>query len=419
MTNPRKKRLLALGSLGLALSLAACSGGGSGSGSEDSGGGANELTVWHYFSNDNQVALMDAYAQKFEDSHEGVTVNNVFQPYDQLNSKVIAAAGAQEGPDVVVFNGAEWATLALSGALKPLDDYWADFDDADQFSDAVQHGMDDKLYAVQGYVNLLGLWYNQDILDEIGVDPPTTMDELESAMAKAKEAGYGGITLTGLPNTQGEWQAYPWLTNAGFTYENLDEQALADGFATAREWVDKGYLSQEAVTWDQEVPFQTFTGGNAAFAENGNWQIGAAEDKADFNYGVVPLPLGPEGKVYLGGEGEAIGAYSDNPDLAWEYLTETYLNADGELKARELVGSIPARNDASQTKAEENGELLEPFATTLNERGASYPAANLPPDVVADVQSTMGEAWSAVLSGQQTPEDAAAQVVSTLKNMTS
>src|SRR5699024_6621963 len=242
MTNPRKKRLLALGSLGLALSLAACSGGGSGSGSEDSGGGANELTVWHYFSNDNQVALMDAYAQKFENSHEGVTVNNVFQPYDQLNSKVIAAAGAQEGPDVVVFNGAEWATLALSGALKPLDDYWADFDDADQFSDAVQHGMDDKLYAVQGYVNLLGLWYNQDILDVIGVDPPTTMDERESATAKAKEAGYGGITLTGLPNTQGEWQAYPWLTNAGFTYENLDEQALADGFATAREWVDKGYL---------------------------------------------------------------------------------------------------------------------------------------------------------------------------------
>src|SRR5699024_7162225 len=228
MTNPIKKRLLALGGLGLALSLAACSGG-SGSGSEASGGGADELTVWHYFSNDNQVALMDAYAQKFEDSHEGVTVNNVFQPYDQRNSRVIAAAGAQEGPDVIVFNGAEWATLALSGALAPLDEYWSDFDDADQFSDAVQHGMDNKLYAVQGYVNLLGLWYNADILDEIGVDPPTTMDELDSAMAAAKEAGYGGITLTGLPNTQGEWQAYPWLTNAGFTYENLDEQALAEG----------------------------------------------------------------------------------------------------------------------------------------------------------------------------------------------
>src|SRR5699024_12680194 len=98
--------------------------------------------------------------------------------------------------------------------------------------------------------------------------------------------------------------------------------------------------------------------------------------------------------------------------------TETYLNADGELKARDLVGSIPARNDASQEKAKENAELLEPFATSLNEMGARYPAANLSPDSVADVQSTMGEAWSAVLAGQQSPEDAAAQVVNTLKRMT-
>src|SRR5699024_8906351 len=124
------------------------------------------------------------------------------------------------------------------------------------------------------------------------------------------------------------------------------------------------------------------------------------------------------GKVYLGGEGEAIGAYSDNPDLAWEYRTETYLNADGELKARDLVGSTPARNDASQEKATETAELLEPFASSLNELGARYPAANLSPDSVADVQSTMGEAWSAVLAGQQSPEDAAAQVVNTLKSMT-
>lgn len=416
MTNPTKKRLLALGSLGLALSLAACSGG-SGSGSNASDGEANELTVWHYFSNDNQVALMDAYAEKFEESHEGVTVNNVFQPYDQLNSKVISAAGAQEGPDVVVFNGAEWATLALSGALQPMDEYWEDYDDADQFSDAVQHGMDDQLFAIQGYVNLLGLWYNADILDEIGVEPPTTMAELESAMAAAEEAGYAGLTLTGLPNTQGEWQGYPWLSSAGFTYENLDEQALADGFTTVRDWVEEGYLSQEAVTWDQEVPFQKFDGGNVAFAENGNWQIGTAADEADFDYGVVPLPLSSDGKVYLGGEGEAIGAYSDNPDLAWEYLQETYLDSDGELKARELVGSIPARTDASQTEAEDNGELLEPFATTLNESGASYPAESIPPEAVADAQSAMGEAWSAVLSGQQTPEDAADQVISTLQNL--
>jgi multiple sugar transport system substrate-binding protein len=395
------------------IALAACSGGGAG---EEQSAEADSLTVWHYFSTDVQVKVMEDFASKFEASHEGVNVKNVYQPYDQINSKFISAVGAGQGPDVVVFNGAEYSTLALSGALAPLDEYWAEFKAADQFPDGVQHRIDDKLYAVQGYVNLLGLWYNADLLKEVGVKPPQTLEELEKAMAAAKEAGYGGITLSALPQSQGEWQAYPWLTSQGFEYSNPDEAALAEGFDMVRSWVEKGYLSQEAVNWDQTVPFQKFTAGGIAFAMNGNWQVAAAE-KAKFDYGVVPLPVGPDGKVYLGGEGQGISASSDTPDLAWEYLTETYLNAEAELSAFKTAGYIPARADASQDKAVTSSELLEPFSQTLNQRGANYPAASIPPESVAKVQSTVGQAWSAVVGGQLSPEAAASQVMNQLETL--
>ena len=420
MRTPIRKRAMVGATAVLALTLAAC-GNGTDADDADTGNGAAsegeeiELTVWHYFSEDFQVELMDSYAEKFEAEHDNVTVSNVFQPYDQMNSMVVSAAGAGEGPDVVVFNGAEWSTLAMAGALAPLDDYLAEFEDADQISDAVQHGMDGSTYAVQGYVNLLGLWYNADLLEEIGEEPPTTMDELESVMAAAVDAGHRGITLSALPQSQGEWQAYPWLSSEGFNYENLDEDALAAGFARVRGWIEEGYLSQEAVTWDQTVPFQQFTAGGVAFAENGNWQIGAAESDADFEYGVVPLPLSDTGQVYLGGEGQAIGANSEHPDVAWEYLTSTYLDFDGQLEAQESVGSIPSRADASQEEA--SNELLEPFAQTLNEMGANSPASNIPPEAVADVQNGVGQAWSSALAGQMTPEEAAAQVISQLQNV--
>ena len=420
MRTPMRKRAMVGATAVLALTLAAC-GNGTDADDTDTGNGAAadgeevELTVWHYFSEDFQVELMDSYAEKFEAEHDNVTVSNVFQPYDQMNSMVVSAAGAGEGPDVVVFNGAEWSTLAMAGALAPLDDYLAEFEDADQISDAVQHGMDGSTYAVQGYVNLLGLWYNADLLEEIGVEPPTTMDELESAMAAAVDAGYRGITLSALPQSQGEWQAYPWLSSEGFTYENLDEEALAAGFARVRGWIEEGYLSQEAVTWDQTVPFQQFAAGEVAFAENGNWQFGAAEADADFEYGVVPLPLSETGQVYLGGEGQAIGANSEHPDLAWEYLTSTYLDFDGQLEAQESVGSIPSRADASQEEA--SNELLEPFAQTLNDMGTNYPASVIPPEAVADVQNGVGQAWSSALAGQMTPEEAAAQVIGQLQNL--
>lgn len=418
-------RLAALGAVtATALVLGACGGGGSGDdtatpgGQAGEGGGDSTVTVWHYFSEDNQVQLMDEYAERFEAANDGVTVENVFVPYDQMNSKTIQATGSGSGPDVVVFNGAEASVLALGNALAPLNDYWSAYEEADQFPDSVLHSIDDEIFGLQGYVNLLGLWYNADILDEIGVEPPTTLEELEAAMAAAVEAGYEGITLSGLPQSQGEWQAYPWLTSQGFDYaDNLTEESLAAGLAMARGWVEQGFLSQEATTWDQTVPFQEFTAGDVAFAANGNWQMGAAEADASFEYGVVPLPIGDSGKVYLGGEGVGIGAGSDNPDLAWEYLTHTYLDPEGQVLATELVGSIPSRLDASEDPVVTDNPLLEPFAATLNERGANYPDPVVPPEAVADLQTAVGQAWSAALGGQQSPEQVAADLVPRLTSL--
>jgi len=413
---PRRRRRLALTSLAAAsgLLLAACSGGTSADGDADAPEGGDTVTVWHYFSDDNQVALMDQLADKFEAEHDGATVENVFVPYDQLNSKLISAAGAKTGPDVVVFNGAEAATLALGGVLAPLDDYWTDFAEADQVSESVVHTIDGTTYAVQGYVNLLGLWYNADILAEIGVEPPTTMTELEDAMAKAKDAGYAGITLSGLPQSQGEWQAYPWISSEGFTYDDPQADALAAGLSRVRGWVDNGWLSQEAVTWDQTVPFQQFAAGRTAFAANGNWQMGTAASDADFEYGVVPLPLSDTGGVYLGGEGQGIGAFSENPDLAWEYLTATYLDAEGQLLPPEIVGSLPSRTDAAADEIVTGNALLEPFAQSITQFGANYPASVIPAESVADVQLTVGQAWSAAIGGQKSPQQAADDAIAAL-----
>lgn len=419
-TNPMKRRSFLAGTAGLAATgaLAACGSSGSGGGGgEDASQGGNTVTVWHYFAEDNQVALMDQYKEMFEAENEGVTVENVFVPYDQLNSKVINAAGSQTGPDVVVFNGAEAAVLALGGGLKAIDEEWAAFEDAGQFPDSVQHTIDDTLYAVQGYVNLLGLWCNVDRLDELGLEPPTTVDELEAAMAAAQESGLAGITVSGLPQSQGEWQAYPWLSSQGFTYESPDQQALTDGFAMVHDWVEKGYLSREATTWDQTVPFQQFLAGQSLFAANGNWQIALAESDATFEYTVVPLPVGGTGQVYLGGEGQAVGAFSQSPELAWQYLTSTFYSNEGQLAAVENVGSIPAREDANQDPAVTDNALLTPFSETVAERGATYPSAAIPPEAVADVQTTVGQAWSSALGGQQDPEAASQTVMQLLESL--
>ena len=113
------------------------------------------------------------------------------------------------GPDVVVYNGPNVGQFVDAKAIIDLTPFWSSFKDKDLFAPAVVHSIDGKVYGVQGYVNLLGLWYNKDILDKVGVQPPTTIDQLTAALQKVTKAGYKGITLTGKPNDQGEWQSIP------------------------------------------------------------------------------------------------------------------------------------------------------------------------------------------------------------------
>ena len=268
-TSPLRGRVIVATAAAAALALTGCTP--SAQTSPESSAEDQTLTVWHYFSDDNQVAILEDYKSMFEEANPGVTVENVFVPYDQLNPRLISTAASSTGPDVVVFNGADMSSLALGGALAPLDEYWDGFADAGQFPDSVIHRLDDTVYAAQGYVNLLGLWYNADVLDEAGVEPPTSLDELDEALAAALEAGQGGITLSGLPNSQGEWQAYPWLTAFGFSYDDPQREPLVDAFSMVQSWTESGALTREASTWDQTVPFQTFAAGGHAFAENGNW----------------------------------------------------------------------------------------------------------------------------------------------------
>ncbi|HWI30063.1 MAG TPA: extracellular solute-binding protein [Microbacterium sp.] len=396
-----------------ALTIAGCTPAGAGSSSGD----GETITVWHYYSLENQVAMLDEFKSTFEASHEGVTVENVYVPQDQLNSKLVGAVGTQTGPDIVVFDGYSATTLIGGGALAPITSQWEAFDDASEIAEGAVTSVEGEIYSVQGYVNLLGLIYNKTILDELGLEPPTSIDELETDMAAAKAAGYQGITLAGQPDVQGAFQAYPWLTAAGFSYDDPQTAPLVDAFTRVRGWVEDGWLSPQVATWDQNIPFTEFLGGKTLFAENGNWQLSTLASDASFDYGVVPIPAGPEAKVYLGGEAQAIGAFSKHPDLAWQYLEETFFSKDGQLTALDLVGSIPTRSDAAGDDAISSDPYLSAYSEAIATQGAPFPDTVIPPQNNEATILANGQAWSAALGGQTSPADAAAAFLSELEKL--
>jgi multiple sugar transport system substrate-binding protein len=375
--------------------------------------GSTTLTVWHYYNTDGQVEGLKKMAQTFTAKHPEVKVDFQYIPVDQMTTKAVTAAGAKTGPDVLVFGASGTYSLAQSGAIEPMEGWWDSYADKGKFPEGVIQKVDGKLYGVQGYVNLLGLWYNQDMLNAIGAKVPTTPAELEDAMAKAAGKGHQGITLTGKPGLESQWQGFPWFTSAGFSYGDPQAKPMADTYRMLQDWIAKKYLSKEAATWDQTVPFQQFASGASLFAVNGNWQITAAK-QAKFTYGVAPLPLTSQGGVLLGGEVQNVGAFSKNKELAQEFLKDTFFSVDGELTLLDAFGSIPARADAASSSKISGDPILKVFADIVQKQGRPSPSPQVPSKNVNDVENLVGNYWSKAIANQGTADDLATKLVDQL-----
>jgi len=370
------------------------------------------LTVWHYDSNQT---LVGSLATLFKEHFPKVTVQNTYIEFSELSKKLIAAAGAKSGPDVIIYGGSDLVQMYRTGTLKSLQPYWDKYSDKGQFDDSLITKFDGDVYGVKPYVNLVAWWYNKDIIDAIGVQPPKTFDEVTPALAKVPASGkkYVPLVLTGQPSDQGAWTAWPWLSGYGFSYDNPDQSAAESTLSLVSGWASKGYLPKEAVTWGQGESWQRFTAGDVAFMQNGNWNIGPAKKQAKFKYGIVPMPTGPKNStIYLGGEAGWIGAFTKTPDLAWAYLETAYFSKEGNLIEFKNSGSIPARKDMAETAEVKNDPLLAPFLEEVKSRGAEYPPKG---GAIVDAQLVVAQNWSAVIAGQKSPSAAAKDLVDGVK----
>jgi len=417
----RRHRFPVLGStlLAGAVLLAACGGGGSdaaGSGSGSGGGGgggepAGELVVWHYYD-EGAGGLERAIAEwetNFEADHPEVDVRLEYQPYDQMVQKVTTAAAAQQGPDIVMGTHPFLPEMVKAGALAPMDEYWDAYEEADQYPAEIEDGLivDGERYGVQGYANVEGLYYNADILSEIGVDVPTDMASFEAAMAAAQEAGYTPLTVSAPAGAGGEFAAVPWLAGAGWSYDEPDHPGAEEAMTRLSDWVEAGYInSDDATGFNGGTNFIT---GNYAFAQEGNWNLATFAEEADFEYGVALF----EGvhRAAIGGEVASIGSGAEDPDTAWLFIQEQILSQDGNRSALE-AGSVPLRADMAEDPALVENEPLQAYAE-IAAQSVSIPLD----DATPQVSEVLGTAFNEVIAGTIDGVEAAERIATQLPEL--
>ncbi len=278
-----------------------------------------------------------------------------------------------QSPDVDVFQvDVIWPAI-IAPHVVDMNEYLSEDEIGMYFPDMVQgQTVDDRLVAIPWFSDAAGLYYRTDLLEQYGVEPPTTWDELTDAAQTVQDgvrADTGNNDFWGYVWQGNDYEgltcdAHEWLVSeTGETFISndgevnvLDERWIA-ALERAADWV--GTISPEGVTtYQEEDARNVFQAGNAAFMRNWPYayNLGNADDSAVSGmFEWVPLPMGDTRVgACLGGWQIAVSQYSDNVDAA--VAVAKFLTSPGLQKERALS---PQGNPPTIPTVYEESELVE------------------------------------------------------------
>ncbi|HEU4424633.1 MAG TPA: ABC transporter substrate-binding protein [Pilimelia sp.] len=219
------------------------------------------------------------------------------------------------------------------------------------------------------------IYYNKTAFTKAGITaPPATIDDLTAAMVKLKAAGYlplqtGGDWITG---QQLNWTSAPSVFQQAPTwYADIASGKLAPSqtylpwLELYKSWIDKGYISKQAVALKYPDAEKSFLAGKAAMYPMGSWFV-AADAKAtkDFEVGVfaAPLQTGTPPAALAGGSAGQLMIFKstkrlDDAKALVRYLATDneaitkYLKVDSVLRTGFVVAATPLGKSVEQIYA--------------------------------------------------------------------
>jgi raffinose/stachyose/melibiose transport system substrate-binding protein len=379
-------------------------------------GEAVELTMGSWRTDD--VAQMETILAAFHTAYPNITVK--FDPTNppDYNATLRTQLEGGTGPDLMYLRSfATSRQLFDEGFLEPLaglpgldENFTKEAQGPWATDDGAPYGL--PMIAVSH-----GIYYNQDIFNELGIAVPQTWEELLAAAQTIKDAGYTPfangagdswtiaeiVFMNIAPNFIGGYEGRQAYLNGERCFNDANAVAAFQGVADLAPFFPEG---QQALTYYDSQ--QLFLQGEAAMWLGGSWDIPFFEGEApEFAWSVfaVPAPAGQDRYVTFhldAGMGiNAASAHKEEAKLFLEWMTGPDFAA---LLANELPGFFPIRNEAPAVE--------DPVAATFlsfNE-GAGLDirwAWEKLLDGQPDGYTLMQDNAIAVLNGEETPQAAA------------
>lgn len=303
------------------------------------GGGGG--TALRFVGHADYKEAASAMIERFREQNPDVTFETSYAPTDNLQTSLRAQLGGGNAPDIHTVwpgNGSAMSMVQLVEAdlLADLSDQpWVD-EIPESFKPVFTH--EGNTYNLTPNYSVIGAIYNKQVFDDLGLEIPTTWDELLALCDEVKADGKHPIALGNQTPFVTQMINYALVAstvfaeNPDFAEQHLEGEASfpdsgwREAFEKYLELNEREYFNPNPNGTTYEQQLQMVANGEAAMAVSTSGALPQIEDYGEEGqYSIFAFPgVNDPEKVWIPaapGNGFGVNSNSDNIDVSKTFLT--------------------------------------------------------------------------------------------------
>lgn len=295
------------------------------------------ITVFHYMAQATKAAGLDAIEAAYTELHPNVTFTNIY--YNQGTDyfpQLSTALSSGDQPNIIMGNPGLYPDLVSEGFVMDLTDnetIKAMNLPSGDLGDVSANG---RIYGFPIDFKSWGIFYNKTIFEDLGLEVPTTLTELNALQDKLIAAGIDPYVRSHNDAVYGDIECRNTVWTRALAAGDKDVfENLMNG---SKKFTDYPYFAEALENWKlrlvgprtddmsntQDMGLEVFAAGGAAMRYDGTWAIGDMLAKEpDFEIGFFVAPIDDEGSAKLNVQVDQsfmVNPQAENADVALDFM---------------------------------------------------------------------------------------------------
>lgn len=317
-----------------------------------------ELLLWCYWETPKHQRALEELVREFNQDQEDIEVRVQYVPDEDFKKELALALADGRGPELALVDSADFEFFHNA---QPFADLTDEVEELQEYMDiSLQPCREDgRIYGLPFGLNSTALFYNEEMLEEAGIEVPENWAEFYEAARALTDQEHYGLGMSAIQSEESVYSFLPILWSMGGHVEEIDSKESHDAFTFIRKLSVGGFISSQCINMTLADVKTQFAQGKIAMMINTTASIGALEESnPDLRFGVTEIPADGIPVEAAGGEilGVTAGEHQEEAVRFVKFMADkdrlaSYIDEFGVFACRRDIISGQYQDDPLQREA--------------------------------------------------------------------